>query len=498
MTMQQRVLGRLRLSRATDESTSIERQREVVQAWSDAQGHQVVGWAEDSDVTGALDPFQTPEFGSWLRDRAPEFDVIACWKLDRLGRDAVQLNKLFGWCQDHQKTIVSATEAIDLGSWSGRMLANVIGGLAEGELSAMKERASASRAKLRDTARWGGGRPPFGYKPVQRPEGGWTLVVDPPARKVVQRIVGDLLDGRNLSQIARALGEEGYLAPAQYYRSLKSGGGIVSSPDETRGTWNASAVRNLLRSKSILGHVCYQGQTVRDDDGRPLMASEPLVSLDEWERVQVVLDRAQQARREAAPHAGVTTAMLSGLAFCYFCQVRLTHDRTKARGKLYRYYRCSTEGHLLLPAEDLELLAEEAFLNEVGELEVRQRVWVPGDAREAELREAVAALDDLTALTGTVRSATARERLQRQIAAIDNRIVELESEPAKSARWEYQPTGQLYSDSWAASPERRRELMVKSGITIHAGVEGRSGGKGGSWYFRIFIPEEIREGLLEL
>ena len=46
------VLGRIRLSRATDESTSPERQREVMDSWAKSNDHEVVGWAEDLDVSG--------------------------------------------------------------------------------------------------------------------------------------------------------------------------------------------------------------------------------------------------------------------------------------------------------------------------------------------------------------------------------------------------------------------------------------------------------------
>ena len=66
-----RVLGRLRLSRATEESTSIERQREVIQQWSDMHGHTVVGWATDLDVSGSVDPFDTPQLGDWLDGATP-------------------------------------------------------------------------------------------------------------------------------------------------------------------------------------------------------------------------------------------------------------------------------------------------------------------------------------------------------------------------------------------------------------------------------------------
>jgi site-specific DNA recombinase len=74
-----RVLGRLRLSRSTDESTSIDRQRELITQWADLNDHTVVGWAEDIDVSGSVDPFDTTQLGDWLSSRAPEFDVIVCW-----------------------------------------------------------------------------------------------------------------------------------------------------------------------------------------------------------------------------------------------------------------------------------------------------------------------------------------------------------------------------------------------------------------------------------
>jgi DNA invertase Pin-like site-specific DNA recombinase len=87
-----RVLGRLRLSR----STSIPRQREIITQWADANSHTVIGWADDIDVSESVDPFDTPQLGKWLNKRASDFDIVACWKLDRLGRNAIQLNKMFG------------------------------------------------------------------------------------------------------------------------------------------------------------------------------------------------------------------------------------------------------------------------------------------------------------------------------------------------------------------------------------------------------------------
>jgi site-specific DNA recombinase len=112
--------------------------------WAGMNDHTVVGWASDTDISGSVDPFDTPQLGDWLANRAPEFDLIACWKLDRLSRNTINLNKLFGWCIEHDKTVVSCAESIDLSTPVGRLIANVIGFLAEGELESIRERQKSS------------------------------------------------------------------------------------------------------------------------------------------------------------------------------------------------------------------------------------------------------------------------------------------------------------------------------------------------------------------
>ena len=489
-----RVLGRLRISRATDESTSIERQREFITRWAEAHGHTVVGWAVDEDVSGSVDPFDTPALGPWLTDpsKAHEWDILAAWKLDRLGRNAIQLNKLFGWTLEHGKTLVSCSESMDLSTTTGRMLAAIIAGIAEGELEAIRERTLASRAKLREVARWPGGKPPFGYTAVKRTDGqGWRLEVDPLARSVVRRIVDSVLDDQPFTATARILNEEGVLTPGDYYRTVRAGTPSLHKDDgiiEPRSKWAATTIRQLLRSKALRGHVHHDGETVRGDDGQPLQMAEPLVTTDEWELIQAYLDRRAESRRgikrsESSP--------LSGVAVCLVCDNPLHHTRHKARGRYYRYYRCPEKHTTQIPAEKLETLVEEGFLRQVGDLEVRERVWVPGDTREAELREAVRAYDELRKLLGTVVSSTAEQRLRDQLTATDVRIAELESTPAREARWEYRATGGTYLDAWgAADTDGRRELLLRSGITVAVHLE--TGGVRRSKFHDGTVSADIR------
>lgn len=54
-----RVLGRIRLSRLADESTSEQRQRDLITQWATSRGHDIVGFAVDLDVSGSVSPFET-------------------------------------------------------------------------------------------------------------------------------------------------------------------------------------------------------------------------------------------------------------------------------------------------------------------------------------------------------------------------------------------------------------------------------------------------------
>lgn len=466
--MSLRVLGRLRLSVASDESTSIDRQREVISSWANSNGHNVIGWAEDIDVSGSIDPFDTPQLGDWLDNRAGEFDVIACWKLDRLSRNSIRLNKLFGWCLDHDKTVVSTSEAIDLGTPVGRLIANVIAFLAEGELEAMRERQLSSRRKLRETARWPGGKPPYGYRVTDGPGGrGKVLEIDPHAYRVVRRIVDELLNGVPLARIATDLNLEGVVSPADHYR-------VCNGEEDTGSPWRTWPMKHLLTSPTLVGHAHLGGVTVRDDQGEPvLMCTAPLVSDDERELIA-----AELARAEGAPRERGLPAALIGIAACWFCQTPLTSTRQSkslASGatKLYGYYRCPKNCSALMPMESAEDYAERTLLDALGDEVVTERVWIRGDDSEADLRAAVIAFDELSAAAGKMTSKTAKDRLQRQLEALDVRIGELESKPTREGRYENRPTGETYRQALArtaSDPDARRALLQRVGVDIRIGV----------------------------
>jgi DNA invertase Pin-like site-specific DNA recombinase len=453
------VLGRLRLSIARDESTSIERQREAISSWAEANGHTLVGWAEDSDVSGSVDPFDTPGLGDWLNNRAGEFDVIVVWKLDRLSRNSIKLNKLFGWCLDHDKTVVSTSEGIDLSTPVGRLIANVIAFLAEGELEAIRERTISSRRKLRELKRWPGGRPPYGYRAVDSPTRGKVLQIDPEAHAVVRRIVDELLDERELARIADGLNRDSVLAPADHYR-------VSVGKQPTGITWKPAPLRKMLQAPTLVGYAHLGGVVVRDDQGLPVRMAEPLVSEDERDLIA-----AELARTAKGTYQRLKTAPLVGVLFCWFCEAAMSSTATD--GGKYRYYRCHRNRCTSIPADVAEDYAEAELLRSLGDDQVTERVWVPGDDHEAELREALAAFEELSKTAGVITSKGATERLQRQLTALDHRIAELEGKPAREGRYEERPTGQTYREvleATADDPDARRALLKRVGVDIRMGI----------------------------
>lgn len=435
----------------------------MITAWAEANGHQVVGWAEDTDVSGSVDPFDTPQLGNWLTRRPEEFDTIACWKLDRISRSATRLNRLIGWCLDHDKTIASCTEGIDIGTPVGRLIANVIAFLAEGELEAMRERQRSSRRKLREAARWAGGKPPYGYRIVDSGHGK-TLEIDPHAYPVIRRIVDEITHGNPLADICNGLNHDGVVSPADHHRVCEAG-----EDADTGSPWRTWPMKHMLSSPTLVGHVHLSGVTVRDGKGEPVrMCDHPLVTPDERELILHELARAEQAPRDREDPAA-----LIGMISCWFCETPLTSTRQSKKlaggaERRYSYYRCPKNCTPLIPMESADEHVEKLILDSFGDEQLTRRVWAPGDSNETALKAAVAAYDELTALAGTLTSRTLKDRLQGQLAALDSQIIDLEAKPIREGRYENHPTGQTYREAWSLGSHR--ELMKSIGVDVRMGI----------------------------
>jgi site-specific DNA recombinase len=493
-----RVLGVLRLSRATDESTSVVRQRASIERWAESRGHTIAGWAEDVDVSGAVAPWQRPELGKWLPStigkdvseveerrawevsRAGDWDIACAWKLDRVSRRVLHVWQLVEWTEANGKALASVEDGFDLSTPMGKILFSLIAAFAEGELEAIRFRAKSSFAHLMRSGRWRGGFVPYGYRAEKDPEtDGWKLVPDDygtntagTLQEIVRRIVED---GDAINAVCRWLNEDRAKTPtsldAQRIRAGKEPKGAL---------WRVGNLTKMLRSHTLLGQVEMTEEVelpngkketrtrlVRDSEGLPLQRAEPILSREEWDRLQAKLTE------NSRPSAGnrYDRSPLLQVAFC-------TCGRPMYRnnGRNWMYYRCSSRNisgaecgmNKAIKAEELENTVTEAFLQSVGHLEVVRRRFIPGTDNRAAIEDVTRALAELREdrEAGLYSSELGKKEYRESFLRLEARREALLSTPSEPDRWEEEPTGETYRERFErlTDPAARNKELKEAGV----------------------------------
>lgn len=86
-------------------------------------------------------------------------DVLVVWKLDRLGRDTLQVLGTVKELYDRGVVVRSLTDGLDSATPTGRMMLGILATVAEFEVQLRDERAEAKRALMRKNGQSLGGRP---------------------------------------------------------------------------------------------------------------------------------------------------------------------------------------------------------------------------------------------------------------------------------------------------------------------------------------------------
>jgi DNA invertase Pin-like site-specific DNA recombinase len=88
-----------------------------------------------------------------------KIETIVCWRLDRLGRTAAGLTKLFDDLRKHKCNLISYKDNLDLSTPAGRLNANIIASVAAYETEVRAERVKAGQAAAKAKGkRWGGSK----------------------------------------------------------------------------------------------------------------------------------------------------------------------------------------------------------------------------------------------------------------------------------------------------------------------------------------------------
>jgi DNA invertase Pin-like site-specific DNA recombinase len=124
-----------------------ENQLQELRRYVSARGWTAVEYV-DRGFSGAKD--RRPALDELVRDaKRRRFDVLICWRLDRLGRSLRHLILFLDEFQALGVAFVSLAEGIDATTPAGRLQLHVLGAIAEFERARIQERVKAGLARAR-------------------------------------------------------------------------------------------------------------------------------------------------------------------------------------------------------------------------------------------------------------------------------------------------------------------------------------------------------------
>lgn len=281
----------------------------------------------------------------------------------------------------------------------------------------------------------------FGYRPVQLAKG-WGVEKDPEYAPVVEEMADRYLRYESIGTIVRWLNQSGVPCPKDVTRMRSANPKVRAKVSDAK--WSTSTVRGILKSMAILGAVVNsKDEPLRDDQGAVIYRAEPLITRDQYERIQVRLSQ------NAPFPARVNSSLLGGIARCGECGAGLYRDiSAKVRnGKTYSYgyYRCR-DGRMndgrcsfgtSFRGDPLEDIVTSTLLELAGHAKLRTERLIPGRDYSEEMARLIERTQHTQAEIGRARIARKdyselQERLDADNAELD-RLAALDPIPARKA-----------------------------------------------------------------
>jgi len=142
-----RVAIYLRVS--TDKQTTNNQRREL-EAVAERSGWQVVKVYQDAGISGAKGRDQRPGLDAMMKAvNAKEFDMVASWSVDRLGRSLTDLLSILQGLHDKGVGLFLHQQGLDTSTTAGKAMFQMLGVFAEFERGIIRERVNAGLARAR-------------------------------------------------------------------------------------------------------------------------------------------------------------------------------------------------------------------------------------------------------------------------------------------------------------------------------------------------------------
>lgn len=503
--------------REDDSQASPVAQRDRCASLINSKGWNDAGHFEDVGKSGWDPSVHRPGFEEMMAAvRGGHVDAVVVFSLSRLTRrGALEAMRIIDELESHGVRLVSVEEPyLDTSTPVGVGILAIIAGLAQQESDMKSAYVSATKDTLRRAGSHVSGIAPYGFMTERRTSGKLSvmrLVPDPVEAAHVRDMTKWAADGLSASQIAKQLNEAGVPTKAESLgaagaKRLAAQRARAVSEAADRPAWVSSTVLRILRDPRLAGYAMeWQGRAVptkdaegnqvpgktgkrvilRDEDGQPVQTHDALIPVEEWWRLQDVLN----GRTQTVVRAGrrVPTLLAGhGLLFCDVCGSVMVADRRV--GKLY--YKCNRAGGVV-PGHGGLVIGQDAADDETA-----RRVWARLEAMDPDDPEDLEWLAEASR-----RFAKQRDTSQRDA---ERAAVRAELEHVKESRrilhmdrlagvYDDETGTQMFQESMARlsahekrTAERLAQLDAAESQTIEipnewTGVDGDPIGEGSAW-----------------
>lgn len=327
---------------------SLDAQEEEIKAFAKHRDINIVGKYSDEGKSGK-NAEHRPAFNQMMEDIRSKKDnikYVLVFKLSRFARNTSDTAKYLQELASYGVGLLGVKDGIDTSTVTGKMIANIMGAVAEVELENIHEQTLAGRQQKARSGLWNGAQAPFGYSIDNK-----KLVVEPSEAEIVKEIFRLYTEeGQSLQYITRKLNDENVT------RQQRGNTKFSGFTDRT--------IRAILKNPVYEVKIAYgrrhtvkvegtnnETKVVKQDDKSKIILVDGLhdaiISEDSFERAQSLLSKRAAHRKTRSDSTNVYP--LTGLIKCPDCGKNLfgytAPQRPRKNGKegfypRYISYRC--------------------------------------------------------------------------------------------------------------------------------------------------------------
>lgn len=450
-----------RLSKATEESVSIERQVESCTSYATARGWAVALVATDDGVSATKNKPEDRDGWRQILAAAEDVDVVLVWKVDRLARSVLDFLHADEALQKSGAALAAVEDPVDMSTAQGRAFATLLAVFGQMEADAIRARTTAARRHLTREGRVVGGDLPWFLTKVPNPDGAGFVPRPIPERAAAVRDAADwILSGVSLLEVCRRWDAAG-LATAGKVKTDKDGNKPKPKP------WSISSLRSVLTNPALYGATVVSTRdksgnrvpdVLRGADGLPKIdAARAILDRGTFLRLQEALNSRSRGPRPS------NLPLLYALATCASCGSRMVGHRRKGKED-YECQNRTCTARVAVQMERLDAYAVGEVLDRFGSLPRLLEETVDETADPVEVAALQAEIADLSDAISSALDAddyAAVADLNSRRKALQSDLDALFERPARRVS-RFIDTGETVADAYAAADttEARRDVLA--------------------------------------